>query len=435
MNIAIVGFSVEGRATYDYFARQGGHRLTICDQDTSLQLPEAVQGILGDAYLDNLGQFDLVVRSAGIHPRQILDKNPDLAGKITSQINIFLEACPTKNIIGVTGTKGKGTTSTLITKMLEANGQRVFLGGNIGVAPLSFIDQIGADDWVVLELSSFQLIDTQRSPHIGVCLMVVPEHLNWHADMEEYLVAKEQLFAHQTADDIAIYNAENDNSYRIASAGLGQTVPFMTAPGAAVQNGFIAVEDQQIISVDDIRLLGKHNWQNVCAAVTTLWLAGFTDPEPLRKVLGEFSGLEHRLEFVREYNGIKLFNDSFSSGLLATEAAIDAVPGQKVMIVGGFDRMLPLEHFVNFVSGREDIRTLMIVGQSGPRLIEALQAAEVSDYTEATDVKTMPEVVQRALSLAQNGDSIVLSPGFASFDMFKNFEDRGQQFKATVSAL
>src|SRR5487761_1124408 len=193
MKIAILGYDVEGRASYEYFASLG-HQLTICDQKPDREIPEGATAILGEQYLDNLEQFDLLVRTPGLRPDKILAKNPTVAGKITSHINEFLRVCPTKNVIGVTGTKGKGTTTTLIAKMLEAVGKKVKLGGNIGTPPLSFLAELTPEIWVVLELSSFQLIDIKTSPHIAVCLMVTPEHLDWHTGANEYITAKQQLF-------------------------------------------------------------------------------------------------------------------------------------------------------------------------------------------------------------------------------------------------
>lgn len=204
MKIAILGFDIEGRASYEYFAAQG-HDITIHDQKTDLQLPAGAVSVLGETYLDNLDRYDLLVRTAGLPPSRILEKNPSVEPKVTTHINEFMRACPTRNVIGVTGTKGKGTTSTLIAKMLEAAGLDVRLGGNIGVPPLSFLNKLSNDSWVVLELSSFQLIDLKTSPHIAVCLMVVPEHLDWHPDVDEYFSAKSQLFAHQTTNDAAIF--------------------------------------------------------------------------------------------------------------------------------------------------------------------------------------------------------------------------------------
>ncbi|HEX9153689.1 MAG TPA: Mur ligase family protein, partial [Candidatus Saccharimonadales bacterium] len=211
MNVAIVGFETEGKLSYKYWQARGAS-ITICDQDADKPTPEGVATQLGNDYLQNLGRFDVIMRTAGLNPNVILAANPGIESKITTAVDEFLRVCPTANVIGVTGTKGKGTTSTLIAKMLEATGKQVFLGGNIGVPPFEFLDQLTPDSWVVLELSSFQLYDIKHAPHIAVCLMVVPEHLNWHNDMQDYISAKTRLFTHQKPDDIAIYFGDNETS-------------------------------------------------------------------------------------------------------------------------------------------------------------------------------------------------------------------------------
>jgi len=434
MKIAILGYDVEGRASYDYFAGQG-YELTVCDRNPDLVVPEGVSSVLGEGYLDDLDRFDLLVRTAGLPPKLILDKNPGVAGKITTHVNEFLKACPTTNIIGVTGTKGKGTASTLIAKLLEAAGRDVRLGGNIGLPPLTFLDELTADSWVVLELSSFQLTDLKLSPHIAVCLMVVPEHLNWHADLSDYTEAKMQLFKHQTAEDIAIYFADNETSRAIAAASPGWQIPYCAPPGATVDNGAITIDGQLICKTDELKLRGRHNWQNICAAVTTVWQIS-QDVDALRSVLTSFQGLEHRIEFVREVDGVRFYNDSYAAGLHATVAAIEAIEGKKVMILGGYDRMLDIDHFGSYVMDHQaDFRKLLIIGASAERLAASLDKAGFTNYTVDSGAKTMPQVVKAARQLASPGDAVVLSPGFASFDMFKNFEERGLQFRAAVLGL
>lgn len=438
MKIAIVGYDIEGRVSYDYFAAQNDgeseHELTICDQNQAIEVPDGALSVLGDSYLDNLDRFDLIVRTAGLPADKILAANPGVASKITSQINEFFKASPTRNIIGVTGTKGKGTTSTLLTRILEASGLTVRLGGNIGVPPLSFIGELDAKSWVVLELSSFQLSDLHYSPHIGVCLMVVPEHLNWHADMDDYIAAKSHLFAQQASEDIAIYFADSPTSQQIANNGQGRKLPFFAEPGATVSAGEVRIADQTICTTDELQLLGEHNWQNVCAAITAAWQVT-QDVAVIRRVVTSFTGLPHRLELVRELDGVRYYNDSFAAGLHATEAALQAIPGKKVAIVGGFDRMLELDHFGEFMATHgSDIRQLVLIGASAARLADVLTAAGFTNFT-VSDAKTMPDIIKAAQAWAQAGDAIVLSPGFASFDMFKNFEDRGNQFKQVVEQL
>jgi len=434
MNIAIVGYGVEGQSSTEYFKNRGDE-VTVCDQNTDLTLPEGVIGKLGDSYLDGLDAFDLVVRTAGMHPNIILDKNPTLRGKLTTQLNEFLATCPTKNIIGITGTKGKGTTSTLITKMLEAAGKQVYLGGNIGIPLFSFLHVLNPESWVVLELSSFQLIDLKQSPRIAVCLMVVPEHLNWHADMAEYVTAKSQLFARQTSEDIAIYFAENETSKRIASAGAGQKVTYFAEPGAFVKAGSITIDGQIICKTDELKLLGAHNWQNACAAVTAAWEAGIRDIAALRSVLTSFSGLEHRLEFVHELDGVKYYDDSFGTTPETATVALQAFTEPKVLILGGSDKGAAYDELARAVAAHT-VRKVVLIGSEGPKLQRALETAGFHDFTSViTGREMMPEIVKTAREIARTGDIVLLSTGCASFDMFNDYKDRGNRFKAAVRAL
>ncbi len=435
MNIAIVGFATEGQVSADYFARRG-HSITVCDQNEALEVPAQYKTQLGEQYLHDLDRFDMVVRSAGIAPHILLGQNPGIAPKITTAVNEFLAHCPTANVIGITGTKGKGTTSTLTTKMLGAAGHTVWLGGNIGRSPLEFIDDIAPDDWVVLELSSFQLIDLTHSPRIAVCLMVVPEHLNWHADMAEYVAAKSQLFMQQSSEDVAIYFAGNETSKRIASHGAGQKVPYFTEPGAWMNGNMLTIDGQSVCATDAIKLLGKHNQQNICAALTAVWQAGMHDIAAAKQVISSFSGLEHRLEFVRELDGVRYYNDSFASTPDAGTAAIAAIPGKKVMIMGGYERNLPLKRFAKSIKDQQDeLCHLLLIGESAERVGQELEAINFKNYTIST-AKNIKDIVKSAQEIATKGaEAVVLSPGFASFDMFKNFEERGQLYKQAVIEL
>jgi UDP-N-acetylmuramoylalanine--D-glutamate ligase len=432
MKIAIVGFDTEGRATYDYLKQLGGQEITICDQNERLEVPEGVATRLGDGYLNRLNEFDAIVRTAGLHPAKILAQNPGVEERITTHTNLFFGATPTWNIIGVTGTKGKGTTSTLITKMLEAAGRNVRLGGNIGVPPLTFLSDLDKESWVVLELSSFQLIDLRYSPTFAVCLMVVPEHLDWHKDMAEYVSAKEQLFAHQQADDTAVYFANNDLSYQIASAGLGEEVPYYDVPGAIVENEAISIENQVICELADLKLLGQHNWQNACAAVTAVWRAGVTDPEPLREVLTTFNGLEHRLEHVREIDEVAYYDDSFGTTPETAIVAIQAFEQPKVIVLGGSDKGVSYDELAKTVSAA-NIRKVLLIGEQAGRIQEALEKTGFADFVPGGE--NMTDIVSTARSHAQPGDVVLLSTACASFDMFKNYKDRGDQFKSAVQAL
>jgi UDP-N-acetylmuramoylalanine--D-glutamate ligase len=434
MNIAIVGYGSQGRSAYEYW--RDGNDITVCDANQQLELPSDVAQKLGPDHLSDLGAFDLIIRSPIIHPRDLVAANsPTILDKVTTVSNEFLRVCPTKNVIGVTGTKGKGTTSTLITKMLEADGKTVHLGGNIGIPPLDLLhNDIQPDDWVVLELANFQLIDLTYSPHLAACLLVVPEHLDWHGTMEDYVQAKQQLFRWQTGDDIAVYYAASEFSKQVVSVSGGTKLPYFAPPGALVENDLVTIDGQAICKTDEIKLIGTHNWQNVCAAVTVVWQIT-QNTEAIKSVLTSFAGLPFRIEFRREANGIRYYNDSFASAPHAPLAAIAAIPDKQVVILGGFDRGLALDDLAkNLLEHTDSIERLLLIGASGPRLAECLDKYGFTNY-QVSDAKDMPSVVVQASALAQPGQAVVLSPGFASFDMFKNFEDRGIQFNEVVDTL
>jgi UDP-N-acetylmuramoylalanine--D-glutamate ligase len=431
VKIAIIGYGDQGRSAYEYWRE--GNEITICDANSDLQLPNDVAVQLGPDHMNGLDAFDLIVRSPIVHPASIEAANtPEILSKVTSNTNEFLRVCPTKNIIGVTGTKGKGTTTTLIAKILEADGKRVHLGGNIGTPPLDLLkNTIQPDDWVVLELANFQLIDLAYSPHIAVCLMVVPEHLDWHHDMAEYVTAKQQLFRWQTNEDYAIYYSYNEYSQAIVSISPGTKIPYMVTPGAFVENELITMAGQTICSTHELKLLGVHNQQNVCAAVTAVWQIT-QNVDAIKAVLTSFGGLEHRLEPVRELNGVSYYDDSFGTTPETAIVALDAFLQPKVIILGGSDKGATYDELAVAVS-RSNIRKVILIGEQAPSIQQALEAAHVTNFMAGGS--SMSEIVATARSVAQEGDVVLLSTGCASFDMFKNYRDRGDQFKQAVKSL
>lgn len=431
MKIAIIGFGLEGRAAYDYY--KDGNEITICDQNEACEVPEGLQSRLGNGYLNGLDEFDVVVRSPFVHPRQIADANsPEILEKVTSNTNEFLRVCTTRNIIGITGTKGKGTTSSLIAAMLEACGKRVHLGGNIGLPALELLKQdIQPDDWVVLELSSFQLIDCRYSPHIAVCLMFVPEHLNWHADMAEYQEAKSQLFRWQTPDDIAVYYSANALSKAIAGRGQAQLIPYYQEPGAIVSEGVICIQGQEICRTDELQLIGEHNWQNICAAATAVWQV-CPDAAAIGQACRTFHGLEHRLQLVRAVDGVQYYDDSFGTTPETAIVALQAFSQPKVIILGGSDKGASYDELARTVA-RSNVRQAILIGDQAERIRTALDAAGFHDYL--LGCTSMTQIVDAAQNAAQDGDVVLLSTGCASFDMFKDYKDRGNQFISLVQAL
>lgn len=446
MKVAIIGFASEGRAAYEYWNHEGND-LTICDRNSELDLPDGVKSQLGEDYLSNLGGFDLIVRTPALHPRLILEANPEspaIADKITTNTNEFLRVSPTKNIIGVTGTKGKGTTSTLITKMLEAAGKKVHLGGNIGIPALELLKQdIQSTDWVVLEMSSFQLIDLKISPHTAVCVMVVPEHLDWHTDLPEYIRAKQQLFVHQKADDRAIYFGGSELSKQVASVSPGVLTEYFAPPGAFVQDGTILIGDTVICSTSEVALLGRHNVQNICAAITAVWPV-VQDAIPLKQVITTFTGLEHRLEKVRVLDEVTYYDDSFGTTPETAAVAVEAFEEPKVVIMGGSTKRADFTELAKTVANN-NVRQVILIGNTenpkhicdSPKIEAALREAGFEAITSLAKPggTTMTEIVETARFAARPGDVVLLSAGCASFDLFQNYKDRGNQFKAAVLAL
>lgn len=430
MKVAILGFSSldqsESWPVYRHFKQKGAEITAYYWGEPDLPADITPKKIGVDSRLDGLDQYDLIVRGPAVHPRQINTTAP-----VTSLTNLFVEQCPSQNIIGVTGTKGKGTTSTLIAKILQAN-HKVWLGGNIGRPLLDDLPDIQPDDWVVLEMSAGQLIDFSQNIPTAVCLMVVPEHLDWHTDIEEYLQAKANLFKHQTADDTAIYFAGSENSRKIVQASPGHKIPYYQKPGAYVrQDGIIVIGEAEIMPMNDVKLLGEHNLQNICAALTAVWQVS-PNLEAARQVLSSFSGLEHRLELVRELDGVKYYDDSFGTTPETAIVALQAFTGPKVVILGGSDKGIPFDGLAEAVV-KNNVRHAVLIGHTAPKIKELLAARGFNNFSEG--LKDMNAIVAEARRVAQRGDVVLLSTGCASFGLFKDYKDRGNQFKSAVNSL
>lgn len=447
MNIAILGFGLQGKAALDYWGRSG-NELTVCDTN-QVDIPEGVQTVFGSDYLNNLHEYDLIVRSPGLHPQNIIDNNtdhPEVMDKVTTVTNEFFRVCPAP-IIAVTGTKGKGTTSSLIAKILETAGHRVHLGGNIGTPPLDLLkNDIKNTDWIVLELANFQTIDLKYSPHIAVCLMVTAEHLDWHHDMYEYVKAKEQLFAHQTANNIAIYNSRNTYSEEIADSSKAHKLSYevpeidqepIETNGAYVQDKHIFVEGTKICNIKDVKLLGRHNLENVCAALIATWTIIGKKPKIYKKAIQSFTGLEHRLEILGEINGVKYVNDSFGTTPETAIVAIKSFNQPKIMIVGGSDKGANFAELAQtIVSG--NVKHLVGIGIMGPKILNTVKAYDAQKKVGMTllDENTnMSQIVDTATKQASKGDVILLSTACASFGMFENYKQRGELFKQAVQTI
>jgi UDP-N-acetylmuramoylalanine--D-glutamate ligase len=393
----------------------------------------------GEDSLAGLDKYDLVFRSPGVKI-STLEKFVSKE-KITSQIKIFFDLCPSE-IIGVTGTKGKGTTSSLIYEMLKKQGFDAYIGGNIGLPPFEFLDKLTAQSKVVLELSSFQLIDLKKSPHIAVMLMITREHLDYHGSVEEYIDAKRNLVKQQSEKDFAILNRDYPatNESDIHTSGKVFHVSRereAMGEGCFVRDGkvWLRVDGQetQIIDTNEILLPGKHNWENVCAATMASHLAGVSK-ENIAFVLKTFKGLEHRLELVATVNGVRYYDDSFSTTPETAIAAIEAFKEPEILILGGSSKNSDFSELGLVISKAENVKLIIGVGVEWER-IKAQIAESLSPIPVIEGAKDMTTIVAAIYKLAVSGDVVLLTPACASFDMFKNYKDRGEQFKAQVALL
>lgn len=428
MKIAIAGYGVEGRANYDYWSRQPDAELTIVDEQTydPSALPEGVPVIFGEGAFSQLQDFDLVIRTAGLAPHKI-----HTDGKIWSATNEFFANCPAP-IIGVTGSKGKGTTVSLIAAILEAAGKKVWVVGNIGTASLEVLDRIGADDIVVYELSSFQLWDIHASPRVAVVLFIEPEHLDVHTSMEDYVSAKARIAAFQSEHDIVIYNTQNQYAAAIAAHSLAHKVGFPDSQAAHISDGAFWYGEQKLCSVDTLKLQGSHNYDNTLAAISAAW--EYThDPAAFAEAIGSYTGLPHRLAYVATVHGVDYYDDSIATTPTSAVAAMRAFDGRpQVLILGGSFKGSDFSSLADEVVARTP--RVLLIGDEADRIAQALTAKGYQDF-EILDDQSMPHVVQRAAELASEGGVVLLSPAAASFGLFKNYSDRGDQFIAAVRAL
>ena len=433
MKIAIAGYGIEGESSYNYYSSDPSNEITIVDQKQPKRpLPQGVPTIIGqDVFSDKLTDFDLVIRTASLPPYQIKTN-----GKIWSATNEFFSKCPAQ-IIGVTGTKGKGTIASLIASILEAAGKKVWLLGNIGVTSLDCLSQIIPSDIVVYELSSFQLWDIERSPHVAVVSLVEPEHLNVHTDFDDYVNAKANIRRFQTDGDICIFHPTNQSSLRITkTSDKGKSIRYGILDDGGVyikDNTFYQVE-HKICSIEALQLIGKHNFENACAAITVAKIYDITDAN-IETGLKNFPGLPHRLEYIKEVNGVKYYNDSFSSSTPATVAAIQAFTQPEILIMGGIDRGGNFIEIADALSHQNNIKYIIIIGEIRQKLSQIIGAINPNIQVESSNLQTMQAIVELAKSHAESGDVVILSPGCASFDMFKDFYDRGDQFKQAVNSL
>ena len=422
-----------------------GALVTACDRRSREQLGDVADELetagavlcLGDAYLDTL-DAPLILRTPGMKPYLPPFEAARAAGKtVTSEMELFFDLCPAP-IYAVTGSDGKTTTTTVIAGLLKSAGKTVHLGGNIGNPMLPIVEDVQASDTAVVELSSFQLTMMAQSPHVAVVTNVAPNHLDWHTDMQEYIDAKANLIAHQKAGDRAVLNADNEHTAAFAARCVGEVWWFSrrhpVERGAYLdENGVLCITDGTktvpVLPAKEILIRGVHNIENYLAAFAATY--GVVPIEVMAEFARTFGGVQHRCELVRVRDGVEWYNDSIGSSPSRTIAGLEAFDRKVILIAGGYDKHIPYDPLGPVAA--KTVKHAILLGATAPAIRTVLErdAAEVP----ITMVSSMEEAVKTASALATEGDIVFLSPASASFDMYRNFEERGDHFKSLVREL
>lgn len=404
------------------------------ENPTAQNLLEAgIRVICGSHPLDLLDEeFSLVVKNPGIpYTNPMVEKALKKGIPVWTEVELayLISEAP---IVGITGSNGKTTTTTMIAEVLNAGGQSAKLCGNIGFPASSVAQEAGEKDTLVMELSSFQLMGVEHfHPHIAVITNLMPTHLDYHGDFEGYVAAKWNIQEQMTADDVIVLNFNQDLAKDLANKTQATVVPFSTTEkvdGAYLEEGVLYFKGEAIMAAEEIGVPGSHNVENALATIAVAKLSGI-DNQAIKETLAHFGGVKHRLQSLGEVSGVKFYNDSKSTNTLATQKALSGFDNSKVILIaGGLDRGNEFDELVPDITG---VKQMVILGESAPRVKRAAEKAQVP-YVDATDVK---DATKKAFELASQGDVVLLSPANASWDMYKNFEVRGDEFIAAFEAL
>lgn len=442
--VAVIGLGVSNRPLVEGLL-DAGVPVTVCDKRRREEFNGLIETLerrgmtaaLGPDYLEHLNGADIIFRTPGLRPDVPQIAQAVAAGaELTSEMEAFLNLCPCR-IIAVTGSDGKTTTTTIIAGLLKAAGYRTFVGGNIGHPLLCQLDSIRPDDMVVLELSSFQLMTVRQSPGIAVVTNLAPNHLDVHKDMAEYVAAKRNIFAYQDGCDRLVLNADNEITAGFAQEARGAVTLFSrrrtVEGGVYLREKTVMCGGRPVLTTDDILLPGLHNLENYMAAVAAV--DGLVPDEVIRDFARTFGGVEHRIELVRELDGVRYYNDSIASSPSRTIAGLRSFAQKVILIAGGYDKHIPYD-----VLGPEiakSVKVLLLTGDTAEKIKAATLAAPgyEADRPDIYDCADLEAAVAQSRALAVPGDVVILSPASASFDRFKNFEERGNAFKNFVNAL
>ena len=443
--VAVIGIGVSNLPLIRFLSENGA-QVIACDRRTADQLGDTftelsslgISLVLGEGYLNEIApEAKLVFKTPGIrYDVPALQKATKQGARITSEMELFFELCPAK-IIAVTGSDGKTTTTSLIHDMLCREGYRCYLGGNIGRPLIEDLEEITPEDKVVVELSSFQLHTMKQSPSVAVVTNVTPNHLDWHTSFEEYVDAKRAVFHYQKRGGRAVFNYDNEVT-RAFGTETDHGVYFSSK--AVLKNGYyldqgeiVCARDgeivRRILQVEDIYIPGMHNVENYMAAIAAV--DGMVSDEKVRETAKEFKGVPHRIEFVRELDGVRYYNDSIASSPARTSAGLQSFEQKVILIAGGYDKKIPFDEFGTVVN--QHVKKLILCGLTSEKIETAVRTAPDFDDLPIFRLESFAAAVRKAKEEADEGDIVVLSPACASFDLFKNFEERGNCFKDLVN--
>lgn len=452
--VAVIGIGISNIPAIKYLASMGAHvtaldKREVLDIDLEDLKNMGITFILGENYLSNLSGFDYILRSPGVRPfTPELEEAVNSGAILTSEIELLMELAPCK-IIGITGSDGKTTTTTLTSMFLKEAGFNVWLGGNIGTPLFSKLDEMKSSDIIVLELSSFQLMTAKKSPDISVITNISPNHLDYHRSYDEYITAKENIFFHQNNGTIVL-NADDKMTEKflkdIKENDIKSMIKYFSLNtinniGCFFDGEFVCYNDgtkvTKIEKRENIRLVGIHNIANICAAASAV--INMTGIDAIKKVITTFNGVKHRMEHIATIRGIKWYNDSIGTSPSRTMAGLNSFEQKIILIAGGYDKHIPYDVIGNPILNK--VKHLVLLGATAPKIKEAVINAANSmnkDYSEfltISEFKTLEECVNYCNKIAKQGDVVVMSPASASFDMYKNFEQRGDHFCRLVENL
>jgi UDP-N-acetylmuramoylalanine--D-glutamate ligase len=447
--VTIIGLGREGIALAKYLTRRGA-KVTVTDIKDQTQLRSALDELAGLPIRYLLGghprealDTSVIFVSPGV-PKEIpmLREAQEQGIELSSETKLFFSLCPAP-IIGITGSSGKTTTTALVGEIMKAQGSRTFVGGNIGSPLINLVEQLKQDDSVVMELSSFQLARLDQSPHIAALLNLSPNHLDRHESMDDYVAAKTNIIRFQGPDDHAILNADQPLTRELARLCRGQVSLFShekhVGAGAFLDKESVVIrwesETRTVCDVSEIRLLGPHNVDNVLAACAISAAAG-AKTEAMGAAVTSFDGVEHRLEFVAQIGGARYYDDSIATSPQRAIAALNSFADPIILLAGGRDKHLPLEELAQLILAK--VKALVLFGEAAPLLEQAVLHAHRAERGERLPIcrsAGMREAVLAAAQLAKEGDVVLLSPACTSFDMYKDFAERGVHFQSLVREL